>query len=711
CAGCASNIERAVSKIDGVTASRVNFATETGGFEFDRSSAENEIKNKIINLGYSFSEDTHITVTEKNPKENIVKFSISMVLAVALFLLAMVFTDKPTQKLNWMLQLLLATPIWLWIGLKFQKAAFKFFVSGQSNMNTLIGIGTSAAYFYSLFVTLFTQTSISMGMTQKVYFEAVGFIISFVYLGQYFEDRAKRKTKESLNQLLKLGTKKALVIKEGQPLEMDLDDVNVGDVIRVKPGEKFPVDGVVVEGSSLVDESMLSGEPLPLTKANGDKVFAGTINGDSVIEFKASSVGAKTLLSQIISYVEEAQNAKPQIQRYADRISAVFTPVVLLISVITFALWFLLGPEPLWGNSISNFIAVLVIACPCALGLATPTAVLVSTGRASLKGILISGGDVIEKAVGVDAIVFDKTGTLTVGRPEVIDFIYVGQEEKDKFLFHVASIESLSEHPLSKAMVNFSNSKEQFIKPDKFEIIKGMGISANINGSHYLIGNKTLMDQEGVPIAENFYSEKIGTPVYIAVDKTVIALIVVGDMIKPQAKKVIEELKELNIETWLITGDSEQVAQSVSEKLGIENYKAGVLPVNKAKYIEELQRAGKKVAMVGDGVNDAPALAKADLSISMGTGSDVAIQASDVTIVKGDISKALDFLKLSAGSMSIIKQNLFLSVVYNALLIPVAAGALYVFGGPMMPPVLASFAMGLSSVSVVSNSLRIRNLI
>ena len=579
-------------------------------------------------------------------------------------------------------------------------------------MNTLIGLGTSAAFLYSVFITVFTGHAREMGLTVRVYFEAVGFITSFVYLGQYFEERAKKKTKEALNDLFKLSAKKANVLRDDTFKEIDISEVVVGDIIRVRPGEKFAVDGVITKGKSSIDESMISGEPIPVSKTVDDDVFAGTINDDNVVEYKASKVGNDTFLSQIISFVEDAQSSKPEIQKYADRISSIFTPAVILISIITFISWYFFGGEPKWGNSISNFIAVLVIACPCALGLATPTAVVVSTGRASLKGLLIGGGEVIEKAVKIDTIIFDKTGTITFGKPRVIDEVYLDKSNRKELLTHLASIEQFSEHPLAKAVVNFAKESDiELFEPDSFEVIKGKGLIAEIDDIEYHIGNEALFDDARIKRDSDLVSNKVGSFVFVAKNKTHIATLIVGDEIKPSAKDAIRHFKELGVETWMITGDNEQVAKSVSEEIGIDHYISKALPIAKANQVEKLQDKGRKVAMIGDGINDAPALAKADLSMAMGTGTDVAISASDVTIVKGDIVKAVEFIELANGTMKIIKQNLFLSMIYNTLLIPVAAGILVPFGGPAMPPVLASIAMGLSSISVVTNSLRIRKLI
>lgn len=711
CSSCAGTIEKEVASLDGVKKASVNFAVKTGQFEVQDISTKENIIEKIKSLGYLAADNKKTNSNVEKTDENFSKFMISIFLAVMIFLFAMwPLGGWPSQNINWYFQFILCIPIWGWVGLKFQKSLIHFLMSGKSNMNTLIGLGTSAAFLYSTFITIFSKYSVQIGLTQKVYFEAVGFIISFVYLGQYFEEKAKRKTTEALNSLLHLSSKNATLIIDGELKEVKIEDVKVGDIIRVKPGEKLPVDGEIVRGESAIDESMISGESIPVFKKVEDHVFAGTINGDNLIEYRATKVGNDTFLSQIIDFVEKAQSSKPEIQKYADRISSIFTPAVILISVLTFWAWFLVGPIPVWGNSISNFIAVLVIACPCALGLATPTAVVVATGRASLKGLLIGGGDIIEKAIGIDTIIFDKTGTITEGKPSVIEISLKGNDET--ILKDIASIEQFSEHPLSKAIVQYAKSRDlKLNEPDAFEIVKGKGLKAEIEGKSYLVGNEKLLNENGVLLDEEFSLKQVGSFVFISKNHQHVGTVIIGDKIKESSKETICSLKKRGIETWMITGDNEVIAEAVSKELEIDHFIANALPLEKSTQLERLQKSGKVVAMVGDGVNDAPALAKADLSMAMGTGTDVAINASDVTIIKGDLSKALEFIELSEGTMKIIKQNLFLSMVYNALLIPIAAGILVIFNGPMMPPILASIAMALSSISVVTNSLRIRNIV
>lgn len=700
CANCALNIEKSVKSLEGIKGSNVNFATEKGHFEFSEALTEEKIKEHIVSLGYEIDE-----VKEKSKSDyEFLKFLIAFTLSIFVLILDMgPLMHWPTHQINWLLQFVLSIPLYFYFGLHFIMALWTFFRTGQSNMNTLIGMGTTSAFVYSSFVTIFPWYSNSLGLSQKVYFEAIGFIISFVILGQFLEKKAKRKAKESIEGLLKDVAKTATLLKDGQEVQVPVEKIKVNDLIRVRPGEKIPVDGLVKKGISSVDESMISGESVPVLKNPGDKIFAGTINSESVLDFVATKVGKDTFVAHIIDFVEKAQNSKPPIQRYADKISSIFVPVVILLAILTFIIWFFFGPQPSWGFSISNMIAVLVIACPCALGLATPTAVVVSTGRASHKGILISGGDIIEKAEKIDTFIFDKTGTLTEGKPSVEKIVYFKNVEEDIFLGEIASIENFSEHPISKAIVSFAKGIK-LAEPQKFEIIPGKGIRASISNKSFLIGSESLLNEEGIKVISQDF---LGTRVFVSLNGELICQINLKDKIKSEAKNLIEDLKKRGIESYLLSGDNLPITKSVANELGINHFQANCLPLKKAEIVQELQKKGKKVAMLGDGVNDAPALSKADLSLAMGTGTDVAMNTADVTLVKGDLTKALDFFKISKDTMTIIRQNLFLSSIYNALCIPLAAGALYPIFGWMFPPSLASLAMGLSSISVVMNSLRI----
>ncbi len=706
CASCALNIEKALSKVDGVKSSTVNFATESGTFEVSDELQSDVLISEIVKQGYSAHDGSDGTSSKES--NELFRPILSMVLALLVFYLAMgPGKNQFSRQVNWILQLTLITPVFFWIGHRFQKAIWIFLRTGTSTMNTLVGFGTAAAYYYSLFITLAPETAVKLGMNMHVYFEAVGFIISFVFLGKFFEEKAKRKARRELDNLLRVSTKSAWVKQGEEFVEVALEDVKKNDIVRVKPGEKIPVDGIILEGEGEIDESMLSGEPLPVFKTKNDQVYAGTINGLSVLTFKAQKVGSETMLAGIIKFVETAQQSKAPIQLLADKISSYFVPTVLVIAILTFMGWYFFGPEPLWGNALSSMIAVLVIACPCALGLATPTAVVVSTGVASKRGLLIGGGEVIEKGEGVDTIIFDKTGTLTFGKPFVKDITLFDQNvDEMTFLHEVASIESFSEHPLSKAILEYA--KEKGVKPgfpESFEVVSGKGIKAKLGGSEFLIGSARIMNENNVPC--EIVTEQTGSQVFVSKNGVLTGLIIVDDKVKDQAKPTINKLKADKVTPWLISGDNSKTVSSVANELGIPEFVGNCLPVDKATYVEKLKSEGRKVAMIGDGINDAPALAKADLSIAMGTGTDVAMDASDVVIMDGDISKVDDFIRLSRRTMTIIKQNLFLSFVYNTLLIPLAAGVFYPIFNWTFPPVLASVAMGLSSISVVTNSLRI----
>ncbi|MCO4795308.1 MAG: cadmium-translocating P-type ATPase [Bacteriovoracaceae bacterium] len=705
CASCALNIEKALKKIDGVENSSVNFATESGTFSVKDDIETEQLIKEVTNSGYSA-----YLPSEGKAKSEAFPF-YKPIVSLSISLIVFLFAMGPAKHLvskqtNWFLQWALITPIFFWIGIQFQKAILIFLRSGISSMNTLIGFGTAAAYYYSTYITFFPESSIKLGLNMHVYFEAVGFIISFVFLGKFFEEKAKKKARSELDSLLRLSTKSARVKRGDDFLEVPLEEVKKNDIVRVKPGEKIPVDGDIIEGRSDVDESMLSGEPLPVSKTVGHKVFAGTINGQSVLTFKAKKVGSDTMLAGIVSFVENAQQSKAPIQLLADKVSSVFVPIVLVCAALTFLGWYYFGPEPLWGNALSSMIAVLVIACPCALGLATPTAVVVATGMASKRGLLIGGGEVIEKGSDIDTIVFDKTGTLTYGKPFVSKVVLENDVNEEDALLAVASIESFSEHPLSKAILNYA--KEKGISPgfpESFEVVSGKGIEATFQKEKYLIGSRSFLEENGIQCGAEVL--ELGSHIFISQSSKFVGVIIVDDKVKEESKPTIEKLKSDNVTPWLISGDNNATVTSVASELGIMNSIGECLPVDKAMHIEKFKTEGKKVAMIGDGINDAPALAKADLSLAMGTGTDVAMDASDVVIIDGDISKAEDFIRLSRRTMTIIRQNLFLSFVYNILLIPLAAGVFYPIFNWTFPPILASVAMGLSSISVVSNSLRI----
>lgn len=729
CASCAASIEKELKSLPYVQDAQINYATESGKIVVDRADRFAEMASLVKKMGYDLS----LIADKKTNESDFNSFGqaekTKLVVALSLASLVMVFAmgplmDWPSPGTNYWIQLILTTPVWLGVGLKYQRAVLDLFRSGRSNMNTLIGVGTSAAFLYSFMITVAPSLTKEWGFTQVVYFEAVGFIIAFVLLGQFFESKAKRKAKEALQSLLKLQAKTASVVLDGKEEARSIESVRIGDVIRVRPGESIPIDGLIVRGQSHLNESMMSGEPIPVWKSADDPVYAGTLNVEGTLDIKTTKIGAETMLAKITRFVDEAQNNKPDIQRFADRVSAVFVPAVMVLSLLTFVAWMIWGPEPRWGYALSNAIAVLVIACPCALGLATPTAVVVATSRASLKGLLIAGGDVIEKAQNITAMIFDKTGTLTEGRPEVAQIVFrreLAEVAKTKFMQAIASIESYSEHPLSQAIVHHIQQLygKDTQDPETFRVLPGKGLEATLGGVNYLIGSTRLMAEQGLAmeeIGDKLKGVHTGSLVQVAFQEPgsswqALATIMIADRIKPGMKEMIANIHQLGIHTWLVTGDRQAAGEAVAKELGIQNLIAEALPEKKQAILRELQEQGYKVAMVGDGINDAPALASADLSFAMGSGTDVAMETADVTIVRSDLEKVLDFLRISRGTMKIIKQNLFLSLAYNVALIPIAAGVLFVFGGPLMPPMFASFAMGLSSLSVVGNSLRVRGLV
>lgn len=707
CASCAGQIESSARKHPAIERAIVNFATQSASLTFKDPGQESELLALLKAQGFTLS---RVAVSHEDDEKNLFrKFITSFVLSLGLFWFAMgPGMHNPHGQLNWWIQAGLATPIWWWLGLPFVRAVWIFMRTGHATMFTLIGLGTGAAYFYSLFITIFYDFAQTLSAEQNVYFEAVGFIIAFVYLGQWLETKAKKRAKESLESLLSLAAKEALVKKEsGEQVLVAIQDLNLGDLVIVKPGEKIPVDGLIIEGTSSLDESLMTGEPVPRSVAVGESVIGGTINGEGRLLIQTTKIGSETFLSQMISFVEEAQLSKPSIQRYADRIASVFVPVVILVAMVSFTAWLLWGPDPKLMNALSTLIAVLVIACPCALGLATPTAVVVATARAAREGLLIAGGEAIEKASGITTLIFDKTGTLTMGKPQVskVEW-FVDQNEQPQILQAVCSLEEYSEHPLAKGIVEYGRQHAvQLVDPDTFEIHPGLGLEGRVNKVRYLIGSPKLMQTQ---LPAQLIGQAHESLILVSDDQKILAVFYLSDQIKPESFELIQKLKAMGMQTVLMSGDRQSSVEAVQAQLGIDQAYYELLPKDKADHIRSMKNQGLKVAMIGDGLNDAPALSEAHLSLAMGTGSDVAIEASDVTVLGGDVSKVADFFALSQDTMRVIKQNLFLSFIYNSLCIPLAAGIFYPFLGWMMPPMAASVAMGASSLSVLGNSLRLK---
>lgn len=722
CTSCANKVETSIKKLKGVIQANINFAASNIFVEYIPSVVSiRDMQKAVHDVGYELLGDAD---TEKELLEEIKKtryadlqrkVAIAGVLAVIELIIATWFPMMPYA--NWIM-FILSIPVLFWSGLEFFVNAYKQAKHYSSNMDTLVALGTGAAFVYSAFNTVFPSYLKNQGIEPHVYFEIAAIIIALILLGRMLEEGAKTKTSAAIKKLLGLQAKSARVIRDGKEVEISINEVVIGDIVIIKPGEKIPVDGTVSEGESYIDESMITGEPIPAHKKPGNKVIGGTINKTGSFHFTAEKIGAETMLSQIIRMVQEAQGSKAPIQKLVDQVSSIFVPAVIGIALLSFAVWFLFGPDPKITYSIIAAVTVLIIACPCALGLATPTSIMVGVGRAALNGILIKDAESLELAHKVNAIMLDKTGTITKGEPEVTDIIWAdGVSDKQKLSQIIYSVESKSEHPLASAVVKkLSPDKLPYVTLDRFESITGHGVKAAFEGKDYCIGNKKLIDENNIKISSKLISDadrlsgEAKTVVYVAQGNEVVAIIAIADQIKESSKKAIAELQGMGIEVYMLTGDNEKTAQVIASQVGIKNYFAQVLPADKLNYIKKLQDEGKKVAMVGDGINDAPALAQANVGIAMGTGTDVAIESAKITLVKGDLEHIVMAIKLSKATVRNIRQNLFWAFIYNVLGIPVAAGVLYPFFGFLLNPIIAGGAMAFSSVSVVTNSLRLNRI-
>ncbi|PIY95781.1 MAG: copper-translocating P-type ATPase [Candidatus Kerfeldbacteria bacterium CG_4_10_14_0_8_um_filter_42_10] len=718
CASCAQLIERQLRQTPGVQQASVNYGTERARVDFNQSQTSlDKLIKRVQEIGYDASElkqdaEAHLSEEEARAREiNGIKtkFIISVLLAVPVLILSMGMKVIPAIEeipyREW-LQFLLATPIQFWAGWQFYRGFWGAWKARTANMDSLIALGTTAAYLYSLLVVFGLVAG-------EVYFEIGSILIAFVLLGKWLEARAKGKTGEAIKKLMGLAPKTALVKRGGREQEIPLEQVVVGDIIRVKPGTKIPVDGLVEEGTSSVDESMVTGESIPVEKNRGDVVIGGTINQHGSFLFMATKVGKDTLLASIIKLVEEAQASKAPIQRFADRVSAYFVPVVIALALITFISWYFIALQP-FVASLLAFIAVLVIACPCALGLATPTAIITGTGLGASKGILIKGGEALEAARKISTVVFDKTGTLTNGKPEVTDVHTVSETTESEVLKLAASIESKSEHPLAAAIIKKAEQQNiNLYEVDNFTAVPGHGVKGFIENMSVILGNRKLLEQEGIAteiIAEDVEKEEEAgkTVMIIGSNKKIIGWIAVADTAKPSAVPAVNQLKKNGVEVVMITGDNRRTGKAVARELGIERVLAEVLPQDKANEVKKLQAEGKKVAFVGDGINDAPALASADLGIAIGSGTDVALETGQIVLVKNDLMDVVRAINLSRATFRKIVQNLFWALVYNIAGIPIAAGVFYPIFGWQLRPEIAGAAMALSSVSVVTNSLLLK---
>ncbi len=721
CATCVQTIEKVTKKMPGVIEAAVNLNAERGRFVYDPTQVSpEEIKKAIENIGYTVTgmEEERETDTEKEAREkHIAVMKKRLIVAAVIGAVITVLTygeyiglpvDEPSL-IKWVLwtEFLLATPVMYYSGRGMFAAAYRALTHKTLSMDVMYSMGVGSAYVSSVLATVGILPS------DFVFYETAVLLMAFLLLGRLLEAIAKGRTSEAIKKLMGLQAKTAVVIRDGQEVEIPIKEVKVGDIVVIKPGEKVPVDGVVIEGESYVDESMITGEPIPNLKKKGDEVIGATINKNSVLKIEAKKVGKDTLLAQIIKLVEEAQSSRPPIQRLADRIITYFIPTVLVIAAVSFTYWYFFAGMP----SVFAFIAlisVLVIACPCAFGLATPTALTVGMGKGAESGILIKNGEALELARNITTVIFDKTGTLTVGKPEVTDVVTFNKNE-DELLKIVASAEKGSEHPLADAVVRKAKEKAlNIVDPEEFEAITGKGVRAKVNGSTVLIGNRRLMEETGHKIDENMEREiqrledEAKTAIIVAVDGSIAGVIGIADMVKDTAIETIEHLHKMGRKVAMITGDNRRTAEAIARQLNIDRVMAEVLPQDKANEVKRLQDEGEIVAFVGDGINDAPALAQADVGIAIGSGTDIAIESGEIVLIKDDLRDVVAGIQLSAKTLSKIKQNLFWALIYNTILIPVAAGVLYPFTGITFQPEWAGAAMAISSVSVVTNSLLLK---
>jgi Cu+-exporting ATPase len=730
CASCVARVEEALSSVSGVISASVNLASEKATVEYLDGTELADMRRAIKDAGYELGPEAQAledvtTAAQRGIRVLRNRFIVAAILASIILTLSFSPSFVGQPYLLWAL----ATPVQFWAGLRFYRGAWGALKHRTSDMNTLIAVGTSVAYFYSMVAVIFPSLFTTGVLAPNLYFDTAAAIIALVLLGRFLEARARGQTSEAIKKLIGMQPKTALVIREGEQREIPVEEVRVGDLILVRPGERIAVDGIVRQGYSSVDESMITGESIPVEKKVGDEVIGATINKTGSFQFEATKVGKDTTLAHIVRMVEEAQGSKAPIQRLADVISSYFVPAVIGIAIVTFVVWYFVGPPPVLTFALLNFVAVLIIACPCALGLATPTAIMVGTGKGAENGILIRNGETLERTHQINTVLLDKTGTLTRGEPVVTDVVAAPFSSPEEVLRLAASAEHSSEHPLGEAVVKAALEKKLELSPSSdFNAIPGQGVEASVEGKKLFLGNLKFMEERdlslnGMESKGTDFLKEGKTAMFLGQDGQVAGIIALADTLKPGAREALQMLHGMGIETAMLTGDNRRTAEAIAREAGIDHVLAEVLPEHKAGEVKKLQEEGKVVAMVGDGINDAPALAQADIGIAIGTGTDVAMETGDITLISGDLMGVVTAISLSKRTMRTIKQNLFWAFAYNTALIPVAAGVLYlVFGKTGVPsglhfilgeygflnPILAAAAMAASSITVVSNSLRLR---
>lgn len=722
CAACAISLESYLSPLDGVRKVSVNYPNQSVAIEFDSTVISIEtlgLKAKEIGytllIGNAEEAEKSFNASETKRLEKLrSKLIFSTLFSIPVFVISMFFMDAFPYE-NWLL-MALSIPVMAWSGSEFYLIAWRKLKHFSTNMDTLVALSTGVAFLFSLFNTIFPHYLMHHGIMPHVYYESAVIIITLILLGRFLEEKAKQKTSSAIKKLMGLKPNLVTAIRNGEETVISYNEILKGEMIVLKPGDKVPVDGTVKKGESYIDESMITGEPIPVLKSKGDGVFAGTINQKGSMRIIATKVGDETLLAQIIRLVEQAQAGKPAIQKLADKIAGIFVPVVLGLSVLSFLIWFFIGPEPSFTYATLTLVTVLIIACPCALGLATPTAVMVGIGKGAEQGILIKDVQVLETAHKINVLILDKTGTITEGKPKVTDLIWADDLKSEPLSEVILSIESQSEHPIGEAVAAYL--KEQgvaSIHTDTFESITGMGAKAEMNGERFLVGNDTLLKEYKIEIptdlaekANNLKSEA-KTVVWFCAGARVEAIIAVADRIKPTTREAIDQIHKLGIEVYILTGDHEQTAAVIAKQAGIDHFVANMMPGDKGGFVEKMQQQGKIVAMAGDGINDSHALAQADIGIAMGSGSDIAMESAGITLIHSDLRQIAKAISLSKATMKTIRQNLFWAFIYNIIAIPVAAGVLYPVWGFLLNPMIAGAAMSMSSISVLTNSLRLKN--